>query len=132
VVVMAAAVADYRPVEQLDRKRPKDGKPWQLELEPTDDVLRTLTAHPNGRVVVGFAAETGEGGLERAREKRTVKKADLIVYNDVARSDVGFESPENEVVIISEGGERHVERAPKERIAGEILDEVERLLGVRG
>jgi len=59
VVVMAAAVADYRPVEQLDRKRPKDGKPWQLELEPTDDVLRTLTAHPNGRVVVGFAAETG-------------------------------------------------------------------------
>jgi phosphopantothenoylcysteine decarboxylase / phosphopantothenate---cysteine ligase len=133
VVVMAAAVADYRPAEQFDRKRPKDGKPWQLELEPTDDVLRTLTAQacPNGRVVVGFAAETGEGGLERAREKRTVKKADLIVYNDVARSDVGFESLENEVVIISEGGERHVERAPKERIAGEILDEVGRLLGVR-
>ncbi|HET9674108.1 MAG TPA: hypothetical protein VFP31_04795, partial [Gaiellaceae bacterium] len=61
---------------------------------------------------------------------RTVKKADLIVYNDVARSDVGFESPENEVVIISEDGERLVERSPKERVAAEILDEVERLLGV--
>jgi phosphopantothenoylcysteine decarboxylase/phosphopantothenate--cysteine ligase len=133
VVVMAAAVADYRPAEQLETKRPKDGEPWQLELEPTDDVLRALTAqaHPNGRVVVGFAAETGEGGIQRAREKRTVKKADLIVYNDVARSDVGFESPENEVVIISESGERKVERAPKERIAAAILDEVERLLGVR-
>jgi phosphopantothenoylcysteine decarboxylase/phosphopantothenate--cysteine ligase len=132
VVVMAAAVADYRPAEQLELKRPKDGKPWQLELEPTDDVLHALTAeaHPNGRVVVGFAAETGEGGIERARKKRTVKKADLIVYNDVARSDVGFESPENEVVIISEDGERLVERSPKERIAAEILDEVERLLGV--
>jgi phosphopantothenoylcysteine decarboxylase / phosphopantothenate---cysteine ligase len=133
VVVMAAAVADYRPAEQLETKRPKDGQPWQLELEPTDDVLRALTAqaHANGRVVVGFAAETGEGGIQRAREKRTVKKADLIVYNDVARSDVGFESPENEVVIISESGERKVERAPKERIAAAILDEVERLLGVR-
>jgi phosphopantothenoylcysteine decarboxylase/phosphopantothenate--cysteine ligase len=132
VVVMAAAVADYRPAEQLELKRPKDGKPWQLELEPTDDVLSALTteAHPNGRVVVGFAAETGEGGIERAREKRTDKKADLIVYNDVARSDVGFESPENEVVIISEEGERLVERSPKERVAAEILDEVERLLGV--
>jgi phosphopantothenoylcysteine decarboxylase / phosphopantothenate---cysteine ligase len=132
VVVMAAAVADYRPAEQLELKRSKDGKSWQLELEPTDDVLRALTAeaHRNGRVVVGFAAETGEGGIERAREKRTVKKADLIVYNDVARSDVGFESPENEVVIISEDGERLVERSPKERVAAEILDEVERLLGV--
>jgi phosphopantothenoylcysteine decarboxylase/phosphopantothenate--cysteine ligase len=131
VVVMAAAVADYRPSEQLETKRPKDDAPWQLELEPTDDVLRALTAqaHSNGRVVVGFAAETGEDGIQRAREKRTVKRADLIVYNDVARSDVGFESLDNEVVIISEEGERHVGRAPKEQIAAEILDEVERLLG---
>jgi phosphopantothenoylcysteine decarboxylase / phosphopantothenate---cysteine ligase len=130
VVVMSAAVADYRPSEQLETKRPKDESSWQLDLQPTEDVLRALTAqeHPNGRVVVGFAAETGPDGIHRAREKRTVKKADLIVYNDVARSDVGFESPENEVVIISEDGERHVARAPKEQIAGEILDEVERLL----
>jgi phosphopantothenoylcysteine decarboxylase/phosphopantothenate--cysteine ligase len=130
VVVMAAAVADYRPAEALDSKRQKDDQAWQLELQPTEDILRALTDQEpaNGRVVVGFAAETGEEGLERAREKRTVKKADLIVYNDVARSDVGFEAPENEVVIVSGRGERKVGRAPKEQIAAAILDEVERVL----
>ncbi len=130
VVVMAAAVSDYRPAHAVETKRPKDDRPWSVELEPTDDVLRALTAlqPANGRVVVGFAAETAEDGLDRAREKRAVKKADLLVYNDVGQSEIGFESPENEVVIISEQGERHVARAPKERVAAEILDDVERLL----
>jgi phosphopantothenoylcysteine decarboxylase / phosphopantothenate---cysteine ligase len=133
VVVMAAAVADYRPATATESKRPKDDASWSVELEPTDDVLRSLTAErpANGRIVVGFAAEAAEDGLDRAREKRTVKKADLFVYNDVGRADVGFESPENEVVIISEVGERHVGRAPKERVAAEILDDVERLLETR-
>ena len=130
VVVMAAAVSDYRPAEPAEGKRPKDDRPWSVELEPTDDILRALTAQrpANGRIVVGFAAETADDGLPRAREKRAVKKADLLVYNDVGRSDIGFESAENEVVIISERGERRVERAPKERVAAEILDDVERLL----
>jgi phosphopantothenoylcysteine decarboxylase / phosphopantothenate---cysteine ligase len=134
VLVMAAAVADYRPTAAMESKRPKDESSWSVELEPTDDVLRSLTADgaANGRIVVGFAAETAEDGLARARQKRTVKNADLFVYNDVGRADVGFESPENEVVIISEQGERHVERAPKERVAAEILDDVERLLEARG
>jgi phosphopantothenoylcysteine decarboxylase / phosphopantothenate---cysteine ligase len=134
VVVMAAAVADYRPTTTIERKRTKGDAPWSVELEPTDDVLRSLSADrpANGRIVVGFAAETAEDGLARAREKRTVKKADLFVYNDVGRADVGFESAENEVVIISEQGERHVGRAPKERVAAEILDDVERLLETRG
>jgi phosphopantothenoylcysteine decarboxylase / phosphopantothenate---cysteine ligase len=133
VVVMAAAVADYRPAEARTDKRPKDDRAWQLELEPTDDVLRALGAQSaNGRILVGFAAETGEGGLARARVKRTGKNADLVVYNDVARSDVGFESVENEVVLISEAGERTVEKAPKERVAAEIWDEVERLLKGNG
>jgi phosphopantothenoylcysteine decarboxylase/phosphopantothenate--cysteine ligase len=134
VVVMAAAVADYRPSETSTEKRPKGDEPWPIELEPTDDVLRMLTADDavNGRIVVGFAAETAEDGLQRAREKRTVKKADLLVYNDVGRAGIGFDAPENEVVIISEEGERHVARAPKERVAGEILDDVERLLERRG
>jgi phosphopantothenoylcysteine decarboxylase / phosphopantothenate---cysteine ligase len=133
VVVMAAAVADYRPAEPQSDKRPKDDDRWQLELEPTDDVLRTLGQQPaNGRILVGFAAETGEDGLTRAREKRTGKNADLVVYNDVARSDVGFESVDNEVVLISEAGERKVEKGPKERVAAEIWDEVERLLEVNG
>jgi phosphopantothenoylcysteine decarboxylase/phosphopantothenate--cysteine ligase len=130
VVVMAAAVSDYRPAHPVESKRPKDDRPWSVELEATDDVLRALTAlqPANGRVVVGFAAETAEDGLDRAREKRAVKKADLLVYNDVGQSEIGFESAENEVVIISEQGERHVARAPKERVAAEILDDVERLL----
>ena len=130
VIVMAAAVADYRPAEPLEAKRPKDDEPWRLELEPTEDVLRQLTAQAsNGRVVVGFAAEVGNDGLERARAKRTSKKVDLVVYNDVGATGVGFDAGENEVVIISAEGERHVARAPKERIAAEILDDVEQLLG---
>jgi phosphopantothenoylcysteine decarboxylase/phosphopantothenate--cysteine ligase len=133
VVVMAAAVADYRPSEPQDDKRSKDGEPWRLHLEPTDDVLRSLGEESaNGRVLVGFAAETGDGGLARARAKRTGKNADLVVYNDVARSDVGFEAGENEVVLISEAGERTVSKAPKSRIAAEIWNEVERLLEENG
>jgi phosphopantothenoylcysteine decarboxylase/phosphopantothenate--cysteine ligase len=133
VVVMAAAVADYRPSGPQADKRSKDAEPWRLELEPTDDVLRTLgDESANGRVLVGFAAETGDGGLDRARAKRTGKNADLVVYNDVARSDVGFEAWENEVVLISEAGERTVSKAPKSRIAAEIWDEVERLLEENG
>jgi phosphopantothenoylcysteine decarboxylase/phosphopantothenate--cysteine ligase len=133
VIVMAAAVADYRPAEPIQAKRPKEDQPWRVELEPTDDVLRALTAQDaNGRIVVGFAAETGEDGLARAREKRALKQADLFVYNDVGASGIGFDSVENEVVIISDEGERHVARAPKERVAAEILDDVERLLGRNG
>jgi phosphopantothenoylcysteine decarboxylase / phosphopantothenate---cysteine ligase len=133
VVVMAAAVADYRPADASAGKRPKDERAWQLELEPTEDVLRALGARPgNGRVVVGFAAETGPDGLARARAKRTGKNADLVVYNDVGRGDVGFDSLDNEVVLISETGERTVAKAPKERVAAEIWDEVERLLVENG
>jgi phosphopantothenoylcysteine decarboxylase/phosphopantothenate--cysteine ligase len=133
VVLMAAAVSDYRPAETLEGKRPKERRSWPLELEPTEDILRQLGRHRwNGQVLVGFAAETGDDGLERARRKRTDKNIDLLVYNDVGRAETGFEAPENEVVIISEDGERHVARAPKERIAAEILDDVERLLERRG
>jgi phosphopantothenoylcysteine decarboxylase / phosphopantothenate---cysteine ligase len=129
VVLMAAAVSDYRPVETADAKRPKDEKRWWIELEPTVDVLRTLAERRrNGQLLVGFAAETGEGGLERARQKLVAKKLDLVVYNDVSREDVGFEVAENEVVIVSGDGERRVQKAPKEEIAAAILDEVERLV----
>jgi len=129
VVIMAAAVADYRPAESEDAKRPKDEKRWQIELEPTVDVLRALGERQrNGRLLVGFAAETGENGLERARQKLVAKKLDLIVYNDVSRGDIGFDAAENEVVIMSANGERRIEKAPKEEIAVAILDEVERLI----
>jgi phosphopantothenoylcysteine decarboxylase/phosphopantothenate--cysteine ligase len=132
LVVMAAAVADYRPAEAVGGKRPKDGEPWTLSLQPTLDVLAVLGARRrNGQLLVGFAAETGDTGLERARGKLSNKGVDLVVYNDVSRDDVGFDAVDNEVVLVTEGGERQVARAPKEEIAAEIFDEVERLLGER-
>jgi phosphopantothenoylcysteine decarboxylase/phosphopantothenate--cysteine ligase len=82
-------------------------------------------------VLVAFGAEHGAAGLERKRAMLHDKNVDLVVYNDVGRDDVGFESEDNEVVLVSHDGERTVAKAPKSEIAGAILDEVERLLGER-
>jgi phosphopantothenoylcysteine decarboxylase/phosphopantothenate--cysteine ligase len=132
VVLMAAAVSDYRPAEALTGKRPKDGEPWHVDLVPTADVARALgAARRAGQVLVAFGAESGEAGLARKRAMLTDKNVDLVVYNDVGRDDVGFESQDNEVVLVSEEGERTVAKAPKTEIAREILDEVERLLEER-
>jgi phosphopantothenoylcysteine decarboxylase/phosphopantothenate--cysteine ligase len=129
VVVMAAAVADYRPALALAGKRPKDTAAWTVELEPTTDVLATLGASKRpGQILVGFAADEGEPGLARAREKLGRKNADLFVYNDVGRADIGFDSAANEVTILTAGGERAVPKAPKDEIAAAILDEVEKLI----
>ncbi len=129
VVVMAAAVADYRPAEPLAAKRPKDSESWSLALEPTTDVLAGLGARSrNGQVLVGFGAETGVAGLERKRAMLHSKNLDLVVYNDVGREGIGFDADENEVVLLTRAGERSVTRAPKPEIAAAVLDEVERLL----
>jgi phosphopantothenoylcysteine decarboxylase/phosphopantothenate--cysteine ligase len=129
VVVMAAAVADYRPAEQRADKRPKDTDDWTVRLEPTQDILRGLgEGRTNGQVLVGFAADQGDRGLERARQKLDSKRADLIVFNDVAREGIGFDAQDNEVVLISRAGERHVPRARKEAVAAAVLDAVEELL----
>jgi phosphopantothenoylcysteine decarboxylase/phosphopantothenate--cysteine ligase len=130
VVIMAAAVADYRPAAAHAAKRPKDRNAWTVELEPTADVLAELgERRAPGQVLVGFAADQGDRGLERARAKLTNKKADLFVFNDVGRADIGFDASDNEVTLLTAGGERTVAKAPKEEVAGVILDEVERLLG---
>ena len=130
VVVMAAAVADYRPAEPAAGKRRKDSDVWTVELEPTEDVLAELgRRRRNGQVLVGFAADEGEDGLARARAKLTNKRGNLFVYNDVSRSDIGFDSDWNEIVLITEAGERAVSRRSKEECAVAILDEVEALLG---
>jgi phosphopantothenoylcysteine decarboxylase/phosphopantothenate--cysteine ligase len=132
VVLMAAAVSDYRPAEALAGKRPKDGDAWTVDLVPTADVARALgAARREGQVLVAFGAESGEDGLARKRAMLTDKNVDLVVYNDVGRDDVGFESEDNEVVLVSHDGERTVAKAPKRVIAGAILDEVERLLEER-
>ncbi|MBD0338872.1 MAG: bifunctional phosphopantothenoylcysteine decarboxylase/phosphopantothenate--cysteine ligase CoaBC [Thermoleophilia bacterium] len=129
LVVMAAAVADYRPAEVRTDKRPKDTSNWTVELEPTTDVLAALGELPaNGRVLVGFAAETGEDGIARAREKLERKRANLLVFNDVSREDVGFDAPDNEVVLITRTEERRIGKAPKREVAAAILDEAHRLL----
>jgi phosphopantothenoylcysteine decarboxylase/phosphopantothenate--cysteine ligase len=129
LVLMSAAVADYRPAEALTAKRPKSTEPWTLELEPTEDVVKTLAARrENGQVIVAFGADQGESGLERKRAMLADKKVDLVVYNDVSRTDIGFDAKENEVVLITRTGETRIAKAPKSRIAAAVLDQAVALL----
>ena len=129
VIIMAAAVADYRPTQPIEGKRPKDTEPWTFVLEPTEDVLAELVRRQNpDQILVGFAADTGEPGLKRAREKLVEKGGDLFVFNDVSRPDIGFESADNEVVLIGRSGERQVGKRSKEEVAISILDEITDLL----
>jgi phosphopantothenoylcysteine decarboxylase/phosphopantothenate--cysteine ligase len=129
VIVMAAAVADYRPAEHLDAKRKKDGQPWTITLEPTLDILEELgRRRRSGQVLVGFAADEGPAGLEAARAKRERKAVNLLVFNDVSRSDIGFESEDNEVTLIRADGETTIGKRSKDACAAAILDEVASLL----
>ena len=129
VLLMAAAVADFRPAGPADDKIKKSGREGlSMELEPTDDVLAGVSARrAPGQTLVGFAAEHGEGGLEHARDKLARKGLDAVVLNDIARADIGFDTEENEVTVITGDGERGVPRGPKREVAAVILDEVERL-----
>jgi phosphopantothenoylcysteine decarboxylase/phosphopantothenate--cysteine ligase len=132
VVVMAAAVADYRPTEPIEGKRAKTAEAWNVELERTVDVLAALGEQErNGQVLVGFGAEAGKAGLDRKRRMLTDKHLDLVVYNDVSVPGIGFDSPDNEVTLLTQTGERELPRASKEQIAAGIVDEVERLLEER-
>jgi phosphopantothenoylcysteine decarboxylase/phosphopantothenate--cysteine ligase len=129
VLLLAAAVADYRPAEALAGKRAKDDRGWTLKLQPTDDIAKALGGRKHaGQVLVAFGAEHGEEGLERKRAMLETKNADLVVFNDVGRPDIAFDSADNEVVLISRDGERAVPKAAKAVVAAAILDEVERLL----
>jgi len=131
LVLMSAAVADYRPAETSSGKRPKSEEPWLVELEPTEDVVKTLAARrDNGQVIVAFGADHGEQGLERKRAMLADKKVDLVVYNDVSRTDIGFDAKDNEVVLITREGEKRIAKAPKSRIAAAVLDEAVALLDV--
>src|SRR6059058_5615348 len=129
IALLAAAVADYRPAEALAGKRPKDERGWTLELEPTVDIARSLGERKReGQVLVAFGAEHGEEGLARKRAMLETKNADLVVFNDVGRSDIGFDTTENEVVLVTREAEHVVPKASKPVIAAAILDQVERLL----
>jgi phosphopantothenoylcysteine decarboxylase/phosphopantothenate--cysteine ligase len=134
VVVMAAAVADFRPKERASHKIKKaDGTP-EVVLEPTPDILAGLGANRRpGQVLVGFAAETAGPGagpedLSRyARTKLAAKGADLIVANDVAAPGVGFAHDTNAVLIVDIDGETEVPMAPKEQIAVAVVDAITRI-----
>jgi phosphopantothenoylcysteine decarboxylase/phosphopantothenate--cysteine ligase len=122
VVVMAAAVSDYRPVTAPAGKRPKDGAAWTVELEPTADILAELGAsRREGQVLVGFAAEHGDG-IARARAKLARKGADAIVVNDISRGDIGFDVDENEIVILTSNQEIAISRRSKRECAQAIWD----------
>jgi phosphopantothenoylcysteine decarboxylase / phosphopantothenate---cysteine ligase len=129
VLLMAAAVADFRPVRAEPGKIAREGGGGiDLHLEQTQDVLADLSSlHSDDQTLVGFAAEHGAGAIERARAKLDRKGLDAIVFNDVSRTEIGFDSALNEVVIVERDGERRVPLAPKEEIAAAILDRVEAL-----
>src|SRR3954453_16938927 len=102
VALLAAAVADYRPAEVVAGKRAKYETAWTLELHPTGDIAKALGEQKRpGQVLVAFGAEHGEEGLERKRAMLETKNADLVVFNDVGRADIAFDSTENEVVLVA-------------------------------
>jgi phosphopantothenoylcysteine decarboxylase/phosphopantothenate--cysteine ligase len=122
VIVMAAAVADFRPVSPAGSKlRKADGIP-EVVLEPTQDILAELgRVRSPAQVLVGFAAET-ESVVERAAEKLRSKGADLVVGNDVSADGVGFSHDTNAVVIVSESGRTDVPLQSKRAVADAVLD----------
>jgi phosphopantothenoylcysteine decarboxylase/phosphopantothenate--cysteine ligase len=129
VLLMCAAVADFRPVEALAGKIAKrETQTLTLGLEPTDDVLASLSKRRRGgQTLVGFAAEHGPGGLERAREKLARKQLDAIVCNDTSQAGIGFDSERNAVTIITADRELRAGPDEKRAIAEAVLDAVEAL-----
>ena len=121
VLVMCAAVADYKPAKASKHKIKKHDATLSLELIPTRDILASLPTKDRQCVVVGFAAET-ENVEANARKKLQEKNCDVVVANDVSRSDSGMESDQNEVIILFRDGEiKKISRAPKKIVARELI-----------
>jgi phosphopantothenoylcysteine decarboxylase/phosphopantothenate--cysteine ligase len=135
VVLMAAAVADFRPAQPADGKLKKDaGVPPPIELELTDDVIAALAKRRRPRqLLIGFAAEHGGGAVDYGRAKLEQKRLDAVVVNDISRKDIGFDAVDNEVTIVTvDGAARAVPQASKAEIARAVLEEVQRLRTVEG
>jgi phosphopantothenoylcysteine decarboxylase / phosphopantothenate---cysteine ligase len=128
VLVMCAAVSDYKPAAVSPRKMKKRNAPFALRLIATRDILASLPKDNRHFLVVGFAAETHDLKIN-AREKLLRKNCDLIVANDVSGKDSGMESDENEVVILFRNGEtKKISRAPKKNIARELVKIISKML----
>src|SRR5262249_31709657 len=122
IVIMAAAVADFRPSSAAAQKIKKGvGGPLTLELEQTEDILAAVGQRSGGRVVVGFAAET-ENVVENARKKLLDKGADLIVANDVSQVDAGFDVNTNRIALVTRTGVADLPLLSKREAADRILD----------
>lgn len=122
MIVKAAAVADYRPV-QISLQKMKRTGPVTLELEPTEDILAEVARRRKpGQLIVGFAAET-ENRMENGRAKLLRKGADAIVVNDVLRADVGFDVDTNAATFLTATTSIELEKMPKRDLADRILDE---------
>jgi phosphopantothenoylcysteine decarboxylase/phosphopantothenate--cysteine ligase len=129
VLLMAAAVADFRPRHALDTKLKKDRGAPQIELEPTEDVISLLAAERRpGQVLVGFAAEHGAEAVAYGRAKLERKRLDAVVVNDISDPGIGFDVTDNAVTVVTAGGERVVARSGKDRVAAAVLDEVDVLI----
>jgi phosphopantothenoylcysteine decarboxylase / phosphopantothenate---cysteine ligase len=130
IAILAAAVADYRPVEKLNSKIKRNKEPLTLSLEPTPDILASVAQNKGDRLVVGFAAET-DHVAENARKKLAAKNADLIVANDVTAEGAGFDHDTNIVTLFArDGRDLPLPRMSKSEVAQRILDEVVRLRSV--
>lgn len=129
ILLMTAAVADFRPAEAADGKIKKgDRDDLTVRLEPTTDVLAAVAAQRrDGQTLVGFAAEHGAGALDNARGKLERKQLDAVVLNDVSQPGIGFDSADNEVIVVTAAGDQAVPRASKPAVASAILDCVESL-----
>ncbi len=130
VLLMAAAVADFRP-EPAEGKLVREGSGgMELRLTETEDVVASLAGRRRPeQTLVGFAAEHGAEAISRAREKLERKGLDAIVFNDISRPEIGFDSERNEVTIMTAGGEKAVPESTKEEVAEAVLSEVDSLRG---
>ncbi len=130
IAILAAAVADYRPVEKHAEKIKKGNAPLTISLEPTTDILAEVARNKGQKIVVGFAAET-DHVAENARKKLSAKNADLIVANDLTAEGAGFDLDTNIVTLFSrDGRDLALPKMNKSEVAQRILDEVVRLRSV--
>jgi phosphopantothenoylcysteine decarboxylase/phosphopantothenate--cysteine ligase len=121
-VIMAAAVADYRPEKFTDKKIKRGEKPIQLKLRPNPDILKELGTRKNGQILVGFAAETGSL-IANAKRKLREKRLDMIVANDVTEEGSGFDADTNAATIVDRQGNVHpVPLMSKNELADRIYD----------
>ena len=131
IVVKAAAVADFRPIEASDRKIKKEqldeGASMTLELVQNPDILQEICSRKENRTIVGFAAESHDV-VAAAQRKLARKGCDLIVANDISRADAGFEVDENAVLFVWPSGEvEELPLLPKTGVAAQLFDRIEKL-----